>query len=158
MSNQNDRSDDPANRQPKEACAAGDGRARKDTRYKPGQSGNYKGRPKGSKNHRSQLHKVYTEPVPIKLRGKRRPVAALVALQFVLLQRGLKDDNRAAEIVLKHAKEFGFFEQTEMHVCSCRDGLSDEAIARLTNPTLNELIRVEQALQAEKENSKKKPH
>jgi hypothetical protein len=158
MSEQTTGSDDPAGPQPKEACAAGDGRARKDTRFPPGQSGNKKGRPKGSKNYRSELHKVYTEPVEIKLRGKRRPVAALVALQYVLLQRALNGDNAAARLVFQNAKEFGFFEQTEMHVCSCRDGLSDEAIARLTDPTLNELIRVEQALQAEKENSKKKLH
>lgn len=158
MSNQDNGGDDPAGPQPKEACAAGDGGARKDTRYKPGQSGNRKGRPKGSKNYGAQMRKVYTEPVVVNQGGKRRRVPALVALQCLLLQRALTGDNRAAEMVFKNAKEFGFGEKTEMHVCRCDYNLSDEAIARLSNQTLAEIIRVEQAVQAEKENSKKNLH
>jgi hypothetical protein len=157
MSNQNS-DDESTGPQPKEARAAGDGRARKDTRYKPGQSGNRKGRPKGSKNYGAQLHKLYTEPVVVGTGRKRRRVPALVALQRVLLQEALMGDKRAAEMVFKNAKEIGFGEKTEMHVCVCRYNLSDEVIARLTDQTLAELIRVEDALQAEKENAKKKPH
>ena len=101
---------------------------------------------------------MYTEPVVVNQGGKRRRVPALVALQRLLLQRALNGDNRAAEIVFKNAKEFGFCEKTEMHVCVCRYNLRDEVIARLSNQTLNELIEVEKELQAEKENSKKKLH
>jgi hypothetical protein len=157
MSNQNS-GDDTSGPQPTEACAAGDGRERNDTRYKPGQSGNPKGRPKGSKNYGAQLHKLYTEPVVVNQGGKRRRVAALVAVHQVQLQRALTGDKRATEIVLKTAKEFGFGPKTEMHECVCRYNLSDAVIARLTNQTLAELIRVEKELEAEEENAKKKLH
>src|SRR5207247_8986335 len=109
----------------KQACGACGHQPRKDTRYKPGQSGNDKGRPPGSKNYGTQLHKMYTEPVVVNQGGKRRRVPALVALQRLLLQRALNGDNRAAEIVFKNAKEFGFGEKTEMHVCVCRYNLSE---------------------------------
>jgi hypothetical protein len=158
MCNQHKCGADPADPQCKEACAASDDdQAQKDTRYKPGQSGNYKGRPK-SRTYGSELHKVYTEPIVVNQGGKRRRVPAIVALQLVLLQRALNGDNRASEIVLKNAKEFGFLEQTAMHVSRRRYELSDETISRLTTQTLNEFITVERAVQAEKENSKKKPH
>ena len=158
MSNQNNCGEERVGRKPQAACAAGERPPRKDTRYKPGHSGNEKGRPPGSKNYGTQLHKVYTEPVVVNQGGKRRRVPALVALQRLLLQRALNGDNRAAEIVFKNAKEIGFGEKTEMHVCVCRYNLSEEVIERLSNQTLDELIRVEEAVQAEKEKAKRKVH
>jgi hypothetical protein len=130
---------------------------RKDTRFQPGQSGNRKGRPKGSKNKRSnnygaQVHKVLTEPVLVNKGGKRRRIPALVAMQTALMQRALTGDNRAAEIVLKHAKDLGYGAKSEMHECICEYNLRPEVIERLTNATLQELIGIENQLQAEKEN------
>jgi hypothetical protein len=155
MSNQN--SDDDTTSPRPNVVGAG-GRVRNDTRYKPGQSGNRKGRPKGSKNYGAQMHKMFTAPVLVTQGGKRRRVPALVAVNQIQLQRALAGDKRAAEMVFKNAKEFGFGEKTEMHVCVCQYSLSDEVIARLTDPTLAELIRVEKEVQAEKENAKKKFH
>jgi Family of unknown function (DUF5681) len=137
--------------------------ARRDTRFKPGQSGNPKGRPKQkkAKNYGEQLHQVYTEPVVVKKGGKRRRVPALVALQHVYVQKGLAGDQRAAELVFKNAKEFGFTEKTEMHVCVCGYVLSDEVVVRLTDRTLDELVRVTTQVEAEKEaekEAKRKPH
>ena len=133
--------------------------ARRDTRFKPGQSGNPKGRPKQkkAKTYGEQLHQVYTEPVVVKKGGKRRRVPALVALQHVYVQKGLAGDQRAAELVFKNAKEFGFTEKTEMHVCVCGYVLSDEVVGRLTDRTLDELVRVTTQVEAEKE-AKRKPH
>ena len=130
--------------------------ARRDTRFKPGQSGNRKGRPKQkkAKTYGEQLHQVYTEPVVVKKGGKRRRVPALVALQHVYVQKGLAGDQRAAELVFKNAKEFGFTEKTEMHVCVCGYTLSNEVIARLTNQTIEELQRVTKQVEAEKQAEK----
>ena len=130
--------------------------ARRDTRFKPGQSGNRKGRPKQkkAKTYGEQLHQVYTEPVVVKKGGKRRRVPALVALQHVYVQKGLAGDQRAAELVFKNAKEFGFTEKTEMHVCVCGYTLSNEVIARLTNQTIEELQKVTKQVEAEKEAEK----
>ena len=108
-----------------------------------------------------QLHQVYTEPVVVKKGGKRRRVPALVALQHVYVQKGLAGDQRAAELVFKNAKEFGFTEKTEMHACVCGYVLSDEVVARLTDRTLDELVRVTTQVEAEKEaekEAKRKPH
>ena len=150
MSNQDSGSNatDPQHREAREA--------RRDTRFKPGQSGNPNGRPKRNKdkNYGAHLHQVYTEPVMLKKGGKRRRVPALVALQHVYLQKGLAGDQRAAELVFKNAKEFGFTEKTEMHVCVCGYTLSNEVIDRLTNQTLAELLKVTEQVEAEKEAEK----
>jgi hypothetical protein len=72
----------------------------------------------------------------------------------VYLQKGLAGDQRAAELVFKNAKEFGFTEKTEMHVCVCGYTLSNEVIDRLTNQTLAELLKVTEQVEAEKEAEK----
>ena len=151
MSNENCGSDasDPQDGKPRAA--------RRDTRFKPGQSGNPKGRPpkrNKDKNFGEQLHQVYTEPVVVKKGGKRQRVPALVAIQRVYVQKALAVDHRAAAIVLKNAKELGFTEKTEMHVCVCGYVLSDEVVARLTDRTLDELVRVTTQVEAEKEAEK----
>ena len=151
MSNENCGSDasDPQDGKPRAA--------RRDTRFKPGQSGNPKGRPpkrNKDKNFGEQLHQVYTEPVVVKKGGKRQRVPALVAIQRVYVQKALAGDHRAAEIAFKNAKEFGFTEKTEMHVCVCGYVLSNEVIARLTNQTIEELQRVTKQVEAEKQAEK----
>jgi hypothetical protein len=49
------------------------------TRFKKGQSGNPKGRPKGSKNLATLLERVLTEQVVITENGKRRSISKLEA-------------------------------------------------------------------------------
>ena len=137
--------------------------ARRDTRFKPGQSGNPKGRPKRNKDKKygAHLQQLYTEPVMLKRGGKRQRVPALVALHRLHFQKGLAGDQRAAELAFKNAKEFGFTEKTEMHVCVCGYVLSDEVVVRLTDRTLDELVRVTTQVEAEKEaekEAKRKPH
>jgi uncharacterized membrane protein YfbV (UPF0208 family) len=130
--------------------------ARRDTRFKPGQSGNRKGRPKQkkAKTYGEQLHQVYTEPVVVKKGRKVQKMPTLIAIQRVYVQKALAGDYRAAAIVLKNAKEFVFTEKTEMHVCVCGYTLSNEVIARLTNQTIEELQRVTKQVEAEKEAEK----
>ena len=99
--------DDPAGTEPGGTYAVGYGRPPKHTRFKPGQSGNYRGRPKGSRNLQPELCKVLTDPVIVSEGGKRRRVPAINALYRVSMQRALKGDFRAAQFVLKTAKEFG---------------------------------------------------
>jgi len=157
MSNQDSGSNatDPQHREAREA--------RRDTRFKPGQSGNPKGRPKRNKDKKygAHLQQLYTEPVMLNRGGKRQRVPALVALHRLYFQKGLAGDQRAAELAFKNAKEFGFTEKTEMHVCVCGYTLSDEVVARLTNRTIEELARVTKQVEAEKEaekEAKRKPH
>src|SRR5262245_34894527 len=113
MSTRTSQCGDPAGTEPEGKYAVGYGRPPKPTRFKPGQSGNYRGRPKGSRNIRSELCKALTDPVIVNEGGKRRRVPAIEALYRVFVQRALKGDFRAALFVFKTAKEFGFLDQTD---------------------------------------------
>src|SRR5262249_25170453 len=120
----------------------------KHTQFKKGQSGNLKGRPKGSRNLSSELRKVLTDPVIVQMDGKRRCVPAILALQRVLLSRALKGDQRASLAVFKNAKEFGVLDQIEESTDT--NHLTDETLRRITYETLQDLIRVERELSTEK--------
>ena len=156
MSNQTSHADAPAGTQPEGTYEVGYGRPPKHSQYKPGQSGNRKGRPKGSRNLRSELCKVLTDPLAITVGGKRRRVPALVAVQRVQLQQALKNDHRAAQLIFKNAKEFGALDQPDAldqpemaGVCTCGYGMTDEFLRRLSREALEECLRVAEELQAE---------
>jgi hypothetical protein len=91
MSNQ----DDGNNNKKPPTYKIGYGKPPKHTRFKPGQSGNPKGRKKRDKTIRSILQKISAEMVTAKLpEGERR----MTALEFVLLSlrnRAAKGDSRA---------------------------------------------------------------
>jgi len=152
----NVRSKNSGKKQPKGDYRIGYARPPRDTQYKPGQSGNRKGRPKGSKDMHSEMRKVYLDPVPMTVKGKKRRVPTIVAIELTQAKRGFTD-GRAAQAVFKNAREFGIFDQNEAEASSPSHALSDEFIERLSDRGLDELIRIEEELQAEKRNPKK-PH
>ena len=88
MTNQSDKKD----------YEVGYGKPPKRTRYKPGQSGNPKGRPKGSKSRRAVIDEILDTKVVVTIGGKRRKVTkwhlivetgvteALVSKNFKLLE------------------------------------------------------------------------
>jgi hypothetical protein len=148
MSEQTAACNDAASDQPKEPHTVASGRSPHHSKFPKGQSGNPKGRPKGSKNRRSELRKMYTERITVNVGGKRRRVAAIVAVARVQLDRALKGDHRAAEAVFKRAKECGVFDETEMP--DQTGDLSDEDIAKLSDSTLAELLKIERDRHAER--------
>lgn len=76
----------------------------KRTRFKKGQSGNPRGRPKGS-GMRSAAEKVLEQTVPITLDGVRRRVPITEALLMQLAQKALVGDSVARRDFLKIAKQ-----------------------------------------------------
>ncbi len=72
----------------------------KHTQYKPGWSGNAKGRPKGSKNLKTDLIEEMSERIPISEDGKQRKVSKQRALLKTLTVKALKGDQRSASILL----------------------------------------------------------
>jgi hypothetical protein len=54
------------------AYKVGRGRPPKETRFRPGRSGNPKGRPKGPRNFGTHLRDILAEPVMVTENGKRR--------------------------------------------------------------------------------------
>ena len=84
---------------------AGYGKPPKSGRFKKGQSGNPKGRPKGVKNFQTELCSVLRSKVTVTVAGKSKPVGTVEAALMRLREKALKGDQRALEILLGYARE-----------------------------------------------------
>src|SRR5437868_5464345 len=74
------------------ALTVGYGRPPVSTRFKPGQSGNPKGRPKGKKNMFALLQGALDKQIPIREGGSVRKVPTREAIILALISRALKGD------------------------------------------------------------------
>src|SRR5215472_9169066 len=75
--------------------AVGYGRPPVHTRFKPGQSGNPRGRPKGHRNAKTIVAKVLDEPVIIREGDKTRRVSKFEAIVQANTLNAIKGDTRA---------------------------------------------------------------
>ena len=75
----------------------GYGKPPRHTRFKPGQSGNPRGRPSGSKNLRTLLSDALNESVVIADNGGRRRVSKREAIVTQLVNRSATADWRAVK-------------------------------------------------------------
>ncbi|MCK1324665.1 MULTISPECIES: DUF5681 domain-containing protein [unclassified Bradyrhizobium] len=73
------------------------------TRFKPGQSGNPRGRPKGSLNFTTDLKTVLLAPVALNDGGRSRRVTTQKAALLRLREKALKGDVRALDRFLSLA-------------------------------------------------------
>jgi hypothetical protein len=78
----------------------GFGKPPKHTRFKPGQSGNPRGRPKGTKNLKTDLMEELGEKILVNEGGQARKLSKQRAVVKTLVNRTLKGDARAANLVL----------------------------------------------------------
>src|SRR6266446_5725047 len=88
------------------------------SRFKPGQSGNPKGRPRQSRNLRTIVKQVLSEDMQIREGGRLRRMSAMEALVRTLRARAFKGDSKALASLIVLARLSGLTE-------------SDEAIADL---------------------------
>ena len=79
----------------------GYGKPPKATRFKPGQSGNPKGRPKGARGLGKVLDEALAQEVTVTEGGRTTRVTKREALILSLVTRALKGDMRAAAQTLK---------------------------------------------------------
>jgi hypothetical protein len=70
------------------------------TRFKPGQSGNPKGRPKGSLNLKTDLRSELSEKIQIREGQRSLKVSKQRAMLKALVAEALKGNARAANVVL----------------------------------------------------------
>jgi Family of unknown function (DUF5681) len=78
----------------------GYGKPPRHTRFKKGQSGNPRGRPKGSKNLTTLLTEALNEPVLVAENGGRRKITMRQAIIKQLVKRSATADLRAIKILL----------------------------------------------------------
>jgi hypothetical protein len=81
----------------------------KNTRFKPGQSGNLKGRPKGARNEATIWRTIFNRKVTIREAGRTRKVSLLEAMLLKYTERALNGEAKAADFVLNR---FGMAERT----------------------------------------------
>ena len=78
---------------------AGERRPPRSTRFRPGQSGNPRGRPKGAQSLRGLVASALGERVEAKENGRRRRITKLEAAVKQLVNRAASGDQRATQFV-----------------------------------------------------------
>ena len=81
----------------------GNDQRKQDTRFQQGKSGNPKGRPRGSRNFRTELNEVMTASIAVREGGKRRNISRQRALLLALFDKAIHGDPKAADSLVKLA-------------------------------------------------------
>jgi hypothetical protein len=129
--------------EPPSSYDVGYGRPPERTRFKPGQSGNPKGRPKGRQHTNNELRAIFESRIPIQDGANRRNVTRLAAVLLKQWERAIRGDQRAAQGVLAVAKMLGFFADARWNDIAPDCGLTRSEIELLSDAELEELIALE---------------
>jgi hypothetical protein len=77
------------------------------SRFKPGMSGNRKGRPKARKNFKTIMDEELSRRMEVKVDGKTKKVSRFEALVMLLVQRGLQGDTKAIDKIITLSRLYG---------------------------------------------------
>jgi hypothetical protein len=75
------------------------------SQFKPGESGNRKGRPRGSKNTYTLLNDILNQKITLKENGKALKLTKKSAMLIQLINKGVKGDTKAISILFPHLLE-----------------------------------------------------
>ena len=79
----------------------GYGKPPQEHRFRPGQCGNRKGRPKGSKNNATLLRQILDRKIPIRRGNSVRRISVREAILTRFAESALKGDTKAAAFLLQ---------------------------------------------------------
>ena len=82
--------------------------------FKPGKTGNPKGRPKGSRNFLTLLEQELAKPVVVNENGKKKTISRMQAMTKRLVTDALQGDQKALLTLVKILRRTGRFEQTDI--------------------------------------------
>lgn len=91
----------------------GYGRPPKHSQFKPGQSGNRKGKSKGSRSFKTDLLEVLRTPVAVTAEGKPKKVSTQMGGMLRLREKALKGDVRALDRLLAYAAQYNVEEAAQ---------------------------------------------
>jgi hypothetical protein len=123
--------------------AVGYGRPPKESQFKPGQSGNSKGRPKGSQNLKTKLKELYLGTVVVHNGKSTCRVTMIEAVHLKQLARAMQGDYRAAQAAIAHAKELGVFDESKTPDGPRGDFFTRATLSRMSNEELKEVLDME---------------
>lgn len=96
----------------------GYGRPPKDRQFRPGQSGNTRGRPKGARSFKTDLMEVLKTPVEVTEGGKSKRISTQRASLLRLKEKALKGNERALDRLLAYAAQYNAEEVGEANTIS----------------------------------------
>jgi len=82
------------------AYDVGYGRPPQEHQFKPGRSGNLKGRPRGAKNEETILNNLLNRKIDIREGGRTRKISVLEAMLLKFAEEALKGNPKAATFLL----------------------------------------------------------
>lgn len=126
----------------KETYKVGYKKPPKGTRFRSGQSGNPKGRPKGQKNLKTLVNEEINAIIEIKDGGKLKKVPKKQALLKVLMQKALQGDDRSIYRMLQLCEAYELPEEPHPDPSSLQDLERD--LQKLTKRERNILRRLVQ--------------
>jgi hypothetical protein len=110
MMSESDQSDDKPN------SAVGYQRPPVNRQFKPGQSGNPRGRPKGSKNFPTMFAEAMSRPVTVRdKKGKIRTLSKQELMVEVMVNKALAGDPKAFAMVVQFADKFEVFKKLTLN-------------------------------------------
>lgn len=96
----------------------------KETRFKPGQSGNSKGRRRGARNFKTILEEILTAPIPVSYGGKKKIMRVIDAIGTQLARKSAGGDSQATRLIFDVIDRLGLFTEPEDNVRDPNGSLS----------------------------------
>jgi hypothetical protein len=117
----------------KKKVAVGYGRPPVNRQFKPGQSGNPKGRPKGRKNLVTMFAEALDEKISVRARnGRIRRLSKQDAMVEVMINKALAGDHKAFQMITQLAEKHGVFkEQAQKSAADIRADLLAKLSGRM---------------------------